>query len=223
MIEIKLLSPIAVKQTGSTNSLILLGGDLYGDVFDNRYLFVSLQNNQNYPFFGFTLKIKQFDDLGSFIKESKYFAPVVYGEKAEKYMIEKPISLEKECNAVEIEVLNVSYLPHKGEEKPIKEKVVYSSSSSKPESEVENVDTLSANNDQVEEGGEVEAKQDLSKTSRSITSSRYKTLPFLAQGIVAVLAAAIFVVLVILIAYFVQLNYYVYPEDSFFPYIFGVK
>ena len=110
MVEIKFNKSFPVKQVNDNSDLLVTGADLYLDINGKKYVYVSFKNQKKNPFFGFVLNIKQFDEACTLIKENKFYEPSIYGAREGTYIIEDPLQIDKEIEALEIEVLSVDYL-----------------------------------------------------------------------------------------------------------------
>ena len=108
MVEVKLIGQIPVKQnSANSDKFVVNGASIYEAQNGDKYVFLSLKNPQKSPIFGFSLDIRQYDAAGAFIKESRYFDTQTYCGREQTYVLENPISVEKECEALEIAVVSV--------------------------------------------------------------------------------------------------------------------
>ena len=108
MVEVKLIGQIPVKQnSANSDKFVVNGASIYETQNGDKYVFLSLKNPQKSPIFGFSLNIRQYDAAGAFIKESRYFDTQTYCGREQTYVLENPISVEKECEALEIAVVSV--------------------------------------------------------------------------------------------------------------------
>ena len=108
MVEVKLIGQIPVKQnSANSDKFVVNGASIYEAQNGDKYVFLSLKNPQKSPIFGFSLNIRQYDAAGAFIKESRYFDTQTYCGREQTYVLENPISVEKECEALEIAVVSV--------------------------------------------------------------------------------------------------------------------
>ena len=85
------------------NVLDLEGATLYLDEEANRYAYVCLNNLTKRPAFALILDLIQYDVGGHLIKKEKYYVPHCFLDHG-KNVLEKPINIDKECEAMEINI-----------------------------------------------------------------------------------------------------------------------
>ena len=98
------IKDLPVKLTNQNKRYIsLVGATLYIDEEANRYAYVCFDNHYKKPFFALILNLTQYDVGGHLIKKEKYYVPNCFGNKG-KSVLEKPINVDKECEALEVEI-----------------------------------------------------------------------------------------------------------------------
>ena len=98
------LKDLPVKLLNENQSIISLeGATLYIDEESNRYTYVCFNNHYRKPFFALILELGQYDVGGHLIKRENYYVPNCYGAKG-KVVLEKPITIDKECEGMEIKI-----------------------------------------------------------------------------------------------------------------------
>lgn len=108
MLELNYLKDLPIKYKNSNKKFIeAKGATLYIDNQANRYAFVEFQNKYR-PFFSLILFINQYDIGGHLVKGDRHYVPVCYGNKG-SFILDEPISLEKDCEGIEVEVLLAVY------------------------------------------------------------------------------------------------------------------
>lgn len=108
MLELNYLKDLPIKYKNNNKKFIeAKGATLYIDNQANRYAFVEFQNKYR-PFFSLILFINQYDIGGHLVKGDRHYVPVCYGNKG-SFILDEPISLEKDCEGIEVEVLLVVY------------------------------------------------------------------------------------------------------------------
>lgn len=243
MIEIKLVGKIPVKQVGkNADQFALLAADLYESQKNQNYVFISLLNKVNSPIFGFTLIVKQYDSNGAFIKESKYYDSETYCPRLSSYVLDNPISVEEECSALEIEVIEIKFLDKnikKASVKIVKDdaKIVAKSrvevdknvssenkvsiEENKVVSEdknVTNTEKENASKDLYEENEDDEVENvSKSENPRDISYTAYKTIPFVPQVLSSLISIALLLFLFFAVAAICNSNYELYEPEAFFP------
>ena len=244
MLEVKLVGQIPVKQNeANKDKFVVNGASLYETQSNDKYVFLSLKNPQKSPLFGFSLNIRQYDASGSFIKESRYFDTQTYCGREEVYVLENPIPVEKECEALEISVVSVITfegkihkseisIPTNEEMKKVVNNVSSNETISEPkvESTKETSETIKeVHNDTIEKATETK-NEDLyeedeleEKTVQNVVSidhATYKTIPVLPQLLGAIIALVLLIFIFLVIAAIANsfLDYAGYDDfKGFFP------
>ena len=158
MVEVKLIGQIPVKQnSANSDKFIVNGASIYEAQNGDKYVFLSLKNPQKSPIFGFSLNIRQYDAAGAFIKESRYFDTQTYCGREQTYVLENPISVEKECEALEIAVVSVITFEGK----------IHKSEISIPTSE--EMKLAKINTSIIKEEKKVEAKEEVTSKEENVT------------------------------------------------------
>ena len=159
MVEVKLIGQIPVKQnSANSDKFVVNGASIYEAQNGDKYVFLSLKNPQKSPIFGFSLNIRQYDAAGAFIKESRYFDTQTYCGREQTYVLENPISVEKECEALEIAVVSVITFEGK----------IHKSEISIPTSEEMKLAKINASI--IKEEKKVEAKKEVVSKEENVTS-----------------------------------------------------
>ena len=240
MVEVKLIGQIPVKQnSANSDKFVVNGASIYEAQNGDKYVFLSLKNPQKSPIFGFSLNIRQYDAAGAFIKESRYFDTQTYCGREQTYVLENPISVEKECEALEIAVVSVITFERKihkseisiprseemklakinvsiiKEEKKVeaKEEVVSKEENVTPVEETKAEDIYDENED-----------DELDETPKnhvvSLDGNTYKTIPILPQVLGALIAVGLLIFIFLVIAAIANsyLEYAGYDDfKGFFP------
>ena len=158
MVEVKLIGQIPVKQnSANSDKFVVNGASIYEAQNGDKYVFLSLKNPQKSPIFGFSLNIRQYDAAGAFIKESRYFDTQTYCGREQTYVLENPISVEKECEALEIAVVSVITFEGK----------IHKSEISIPTSEEMKLAKINASI--IKEEKKVEAKEEVASKEENVT------------------------------------------------------
>ena len=158
MVEVKLIGQIPVKQnSANSDKFVVNGASIYEAQNGDKYVFLSLKNPQKSPIFGFRLNIRQYDAAGAFIKESRYFDTQTYCGREQTYVLENPISVEKECEALEIAVVSVITFEGK----------IHKSEISIPTSE--EMKLAKINTSIIKEEKKVEAKEEVASKEENVT------------------------------------------------------
>ena len=158
MVEVKLIGQIPVKQnSANSDKFVVNGASIYEAQNGDKYVFLSLKNPQKSPIFGFSLNIRQYDAAGAFIKESRYFDTQTYCGREQTYVLENPISVEKECEALEIAVVSVITFEGK----------IHKSEISIPTSE--EMKLAKINTSIIKEEKKVEAKEEVASKEENVT------------------------------------------------------
>ena len=231
MVEVKLIGQIPVKQnSANSDKFVVNGASIYEAQNGDKYVFLSLKNPQKSPIFGFSLNIRQYDAAGAFIKESRYFDTQTYCGREQTYVLENPISVEKECEALEIAVVSVITFEgkiHKSEisiptseemklakinasiikeEKKIeaKEEVVSKEENVTPVEETKEENVTPAKETKAEDIYDENEDDELDETPKnhvvSLDSNTYKTIPILPQVLGALIAVGLLIFIFLVIA-----------------------
>lgn len=231
MVEVKLIGQIPVKQnSANSDKFVVNGASIYEAQNGDKYVFLSLKNPQKSPIFGFSLNIRQYDAAGAFIKESRYFDTQTYCGREQTYVLENPISVEKECEALEIAVVSVITFEgkiHKSEisiptseemklakinasiikeEKKIeaKEEVVSKEENVTPVEETKAEKVASVEETKAEDIYDENEDDELDETPKnhvvSLDSNTYKTIPILPQVLGALIAVGLLIFIFLVIA-----------------------
>ena len=159
MVEVKLIGQIPVKQnSANSDKFVVNGASIYEAQNGDKYVFLSLKNPQKSPIFGFSLNIRQYDAAGAFIKESRYFDTQTYCGREQTYVLENPISVEKECEALEIAVVSVITFEGK----------IHKSEISIPTSEEMKLTKINASI--IKEEKKIEAKEEVVSKEENVTT-----------------------------------------------------
>ena len=240
MVEVKLIGQIPVKQnSANSDKFVVNGASIYEAQNGDKYVFLSLKNPQKSPIFGFSLNIRQYDAAGAFIKESRYFDTQTYCGREQTYVLENPISVEKECEALEIAVVSVITFERK----------IHKSEISIPRSE--EMKLAKINTSIIKEEKKVEAKEEVVSKEENVTpveetkaediydeneddeldetpknhvvsldGNTYKTIPILPQVLGALIAVGLLIFIFLVIAAIANsyLEYAGYDDfKGFFP------
>ena len=231
MVEVKLIGQIPVKQnSANSDKFVVNGASIYEAQNGDKYVFLSLKNPQKSPIFGFSLNIRQYDAAGAFIKESRYFDTQTYCGREQTYVLENPISVEKECEALEIAVVSVITFEgkiHKSEisiptseemklakintsiikeEKKVeaKEEVVSKEENITPVEETKEEKATSVEETKVEDIYDENEDDELEETPKnhvvSLDGNTYKTIPILPQVVGALIAVGLLIFIFLVIA-----------------------
>ena len=231
MVEVKLIGQIPVKQnSANSDKFVVNGASIYEAQNGDKYVFLSLKNPQKSPIFGFSLNIRQYDAAGAFIKESRYFDTQTYCGREQTYVLENPISVEKECEALEIAVVSVITFEgkiHKSEisiptseemklakintsiikeEKKVeaKEEVVSKEENVAPVEETKEEKATSVEETKVEDIYDENEDDELEETPKnhvvSLDDNTYKTIPILPQVLGALIAVGLLIFIFLVIA-----------------------
>ena len=231
MVEVKLIGQIPVKQnSANSDKFVVNGASIYEAQNGDKYVFLSLKNPQKSPIFGFSLNIRQYDAAGAFIKESRYFDTQTYCGREQTYVLENPISVEKECEALEIAVVSVITFEgkiHKSEisiptseemklakintsiikeEKKVetKEEVVSKEENVTPVQETKEEKAASVEETKVEDIYDENEDDELDETPKnhvvSLDGNTYKTIPILPQFVGALIAVGLLIFIFLVIA-----------------------
>ena len=231
MVEVKLIGQIPVKQnSANSDKFVVNGASIYEAQNGDKYVFLSLKNPQKSPIFGFSLNIRQYDAAGAFIKESRYFDTQTYCGREQTYVLENPISVEKECEALEIAVVSVITFEgkiHKSEisiptseemklakinasiikeEKKIeaKEEVVSKEENVTPVEETKEENVTPAKETKAEDIYDENEDDELDETPKnhvvSLDGNTYKTIPILPQVLGALIAVGLLIFIFLVIA-----------------------
>ena len=231
MVEVKLIGQIPVKQnSANSDKFVLNGASIYEAQNGDKYVFLSLKNPQKSPIFGFSLNIRQYDAAGAFIKESRYFDTQTYCGREQTYVLENPISVEKECEALEIAVVSVITFEgkiHKSEisiptseemklakintsiikeEKKVeaKEEVVSKEENVTPVEETKAEKVASVEETKAEDIYDENEDDELDETPKnhvvSLDGNTYKTIPILPQVLGALIAVGLLIFIFLVIA-----------------------
>lgn len=231
MVEVKLIGQIPVKQnSANSDKFVVNGASIYEAQNGDKYVFLSLKNPQKSPIFGFSLNIRQYDAAGAFIKESRYFDTQTYCGREQTYVLENPISVEKECEALEIAVVSVITFEgkiHKSEisiptseemklakinasiikeEKKVeaKEEVVSKENNVTPVEETKEENVTPAKETKAEDIYDENEDDELDETPKnhvvSLDGNTYKTIPILPQVLGALIAVGLLIFIFLVIA-----------------------
>lgn len=231
MVEVKLIGQIPVKQnSANSDKFVVNGASIYEAQNGDKYVFLSLKNPQKSPIFGFSLNIRQYDAAGAFIKESRYFDTQTYCGREQTYVLENPISVEKECEALEIAVVSVITFEgkiHKSEisiptseemklakintsiikeEKKVeaKEEVVSKEENVTPVEETKAEKVASVEETKAEDIYDENEDDELDETPKnhvvSLDGNTYKTIPILPQVLGALIAVGLLIFIFLVIA-----------------------
>ena len=231
MVEVKLIGQIPVKQnSANSDKFVVNGASIYEAQNGDKYVFLSLKNPQKSPIFGFSLNIRQYDAAGAFIKESRYFDTQTYCGREQTYVLENPISVEKECEALEIAVVSVITFEgkiHKSEisiptseemklakinasiikeEKKVeaKEEVVSKEENATPVEETKEEKVTPVEETKAEDIYDENEDDELDETPKnqvvSLDSNTYKTIPILPQVLGALIAVGLLIFIFLVIA-----------------------
>ncbi|MDD7616339.1 MAG: hypothetical protein PUJ85_03140 [bacterium] len=240
MVEVKLIGQIPVKQnSANSDKFVVNGASIYEAQNGDKYVFLSLKNPQKSPIFGFSLNIRQYDAAGAFIKESRYFDTQTYCGREQTYVLENPISVEKECEALEIAVVSVITFEgkiHKSEISiPTSEEMKLAkinASIIKEEKKVEAKEEVVSKEENVTPVEETKAEDiydeneddELDETPKnhvvSLDDNTYKTIPILPQVLGALIAVGLLIFIFLVIAAIANsyLEYAGYDDfKGFFP------
>ena len=240
MVEVKLIGQIPVKQnSANSDKFVVNGASIYEAQNGDKYVFLSLKNPQKSPIFGFSLNIRQYDAAGAFIKESRYFDTQTYCGREQTYVLENPISVEKECEALEIAVVSVITFEgkiHKSEISiPTSEEMKLAkinTSIIKEEKKVEAKEEVVSKEENVTPVEENKAEDiydeneddELDETPKnhvvSLDGNTYKTIPILPQVLGALIAVGLLIFIFLVIAAIANsyLEYAGYDDfKGFFP------
>ena len=240
MVEVKLIGQIPVKQnSANSDKFVVNGASIYEAQNGDKYVFLSLKNPQKSPIFGFSLNIRQYDAAGAFIKESRYFDTQTYCGREQTYVLENPISVEKECEALEIAVVSVITFEgkiHKSEISiPTSEEMKLAkinTSIIKEEKKVEAKEEVVSKEENVTPVEETKAEDiydeneddELDETPKnhvvSLDGNTYKTIPILPQVLGALIAVGLLIFIFLVIAAIANsyLEYAGYDDfKGFFP------
>ena len=240
MVEVKLIGQIPVKQnSANSDKFVVNGASIYEAQNGDKYVFLSLKNPQKSPIFGFSLNIRQYDAAGAFIKESRYFDTQTYCGREQTYVLENPISVEKECEALEIAVVSVITFEgkiHKSEISiPTSEEMKLAkinASIIKEEKKVEAKEEVASKEENVTPVEETKAEDiydeneddELDETPKnhvvSLDGNTYKTIPILPQVLGALIAVGLLIFIFLVIAAIANsyLEYAGYDDfKGFFP------
>ena len=231
MVEVKLIGQIPVKQnSANSDKFVVNGASIYEAQNGDKYVFLSLKNPQKSPIFGFSLNIRQYDAAGAFIKESRYFDTQTYCGREQTYVLENPISVEKECEALEIAVVSVITFEgkiHKSEisiptseemklakinasiikeEKKVeaKEEVVSKEEDVTPVEETKEENVTPVEENKAEDIYDENEDDELDETPKnhvvSLDGNTYKTIPILPQVLGALIAVGLLIFIFLVIA-----------------------
>ena len=231
MVEVKLIGQIPVKQnSANSDKFVVNGASIYEAQNGDKYVFLSLKNPQKSPIFGFSLNIRQYDAAGAFIKESRYFDTQTYCGREQTYVLENPISVEKECEALEIAVVSVITFEgkiHKSEisiptseemkltkinasiikeEKKVeaKEEVVSKEENVTPVEETKEEKATPVEETKAEDIYDENEDDELDETPKnhvvSLDDNTYKTIPILPQVLGALIAVGLLIFIFLVIA-----------------------
>ena len=231
MVEVKLIGQIPVKQnSANSDKFVVNGASIYEAQNGDKYVFLSLKNPQKSPIFGFSLNIRQYDAAGAFIKESRYFDTQTYCGREQTYVLENPISVEKECEALEIAVVSVITFEgkiHKSEisiptseemklakinasiikeEKKVeaKEEVVSKEENVTPVEETKEEKVAPVEETKAEDIYDENEDDELDETPKnhvvSLDGNTYKTIPILPQVVGALIAVGLLIFIFLVIA-----------------------
>ena len=231
MVEVKLIGQIPVKQnSANSDKFVVNGASIYEAQNGDKYVFLSLKNPQKSPIFGFSLNIRQYDAAGAFIKESRYFDTQTYCGREQTYVLENPISVEKECEALEIAVVSVITFEgkiHKSEisiptseemklakintsiikeEKKVeaKEEVVSKEENVASVEEIKEEKATPVEETKVEDIYDENEDDELDETPKnhvvSLDGNTYKTIPILPQFVGALIAVGLLIFIFLVIA-----------------------
>ena len=240
MVEVKLIGQIPVKQnSANSDKFVVNGASIYEAQNGDKYVFLSLKNPQKSPIFGFSLNIRQYDAAGAFIKEGRYFDTQTYCGREQTYVLENPISVEKECEALEIAVVSVITFEgkiHKSEISiPTSEEMKLAKinvSIIKEEKKVEAKEEVASKEENVTPVEETKAEDiydeneddELDETPKnhvvSLDGNTYKTIPILPQVLGALIAVGLLIFIFLVIAAIANsyLEYAGYDDfKGFFP------
>ena len=240
MVEVKLIGQIPVKQnSANSDKFVVNGASIYEAQNGDKYVFLSLKNPQKSPIFGFSLNIRQYDAAGAFIKESRYFDTQTYCGREQTYVLENPISVEKECEALEIAVVSVITFEgkiHKSEISiPTSEEMKLAkinASIIKEEKKIEAKEEVVSKEENVTPVEETKAEDiydeneddELDETPKnhvvSLDGNTYKTIPILPQVLGALIAVGLLIFIFLVIAAIANsyLEYAGYDDfKGFFP------
>ena len=231
MVEVKLIGQIPVKQnSANSDKFVVNGASIYEAQNGDKYVFLSLKNPQKSPIFGFSLNIRQYDAAGAFIKESRYFDTQTYCGREQTYVLENPISVEKECEALEIAVVSVITFEgkiHKSEisiptseemklakinasiikeEKKVeaKEEVVSKEENVTPVEETKEENVTPVEENKAEDIYDENEDDELDETPKnhvvSLDDNTYKAIPILPQVLGALIAVGLLIFIFLVIA-----------------------
>ena len=231
MVEVKLIGQIPVKQnSANSDKFVVNGASIYEAQNGDKYVFLSLKNPQKSPIFGFSLNIRQYDAAGAFIKESRYFDTQTYCGREQTYVLENPISVEKECEALEIAVVSVITFEgkiHKSEisiptseemklakintsiikeekKAEAKEEVVSKEENVAPVEETKEEKATPVEETKVEDIYDENEDDELEETPKnhvvSLDGNTYKTIPILPQVLGALIAVGLLIFIFLVIA-----------------------
>ena len=240
MVEVKLIGQIPVKQnSANSDKFVVNGASIYEAQNGDKYVFLSLKNPQKSPIFGFSLNIRQYDAAGAFIKEGRYFDTQTYCGREQTYVLENPISVEKECEALEIAVVSVITFEgkiHKSEISiPTSEEMKLAkinASIIKEEKKIEAKEEVVSKEENVTPVEETKAEDiydeneddELDETPKnhvvSLDGNTYKTIPILPQVLGALIAVGLLIFIFLVIAAIANsyLEYAGYDDfKGFFP------
>ena len=109
MIELNYLKDLPIKCINDNKQYIEVeGATLYIDEASNRYAYVAFVNKFKKPIFAMILFLNEYDINGHLIKKERYYIPHCYIAKG-VYIIEKPIQIDNNCEALEVEVALAFY------------------------------------------------------------------------------------------------------------------
>ena len=240
MVEVKLIGQIPVTQnSANSDKFVVNGASIYEAQNGDKYVFLSLKNPQKSPIFGFSLNIRQYDAAGAFIKEGRYFDTRRSLGREQTYVLENPISVEKECEALEIAVVSVITFEgkiHKSEISiPTSEEMKLAkinTSIIKEEKKVEAKEEVVSKEENVTPVEETKAEDiydeneddELDETPKnhvvSLDDNTYKTIPILPQVLGALIAVGLLIFIFLVIAAIANsyLEYAGYDDfKGFFP------
>ena len=231
MVEVKLIGQIPVKQnSANSDKFVVNGASIYEAQNGDKYVFLSLKNPQKSPIFGFSLNIRQYDAAGAFIQEGRYFDTQTYCGREQTYVLENPISVEKECEALEIAVVSVITFEgkiHKSEisiptseemklakinasiikeEKKVeaKEEVVSKEENVTPVEETKEEKVTPVEETKAEDIYDENEDDELDETPKnhvvSLDGNTYKTIPILPQVLAALIAVGLLIFIFLVIA-----------------------
>ena len=237
MVEVKLIGQIPVKQnSANSDKFVVNGASIYEAQNGDKYVFLSLKNPQKSPIFGFSLNIRQYDAAGAFIKEGRYFDTQTYCGREQTYVLENPISVEKECEALEIAVVSVITFEgkiHKSEISiPTSEEMklakintsIIKEENVTPVEETKAEKVASVEETKAEDIYDENEDDELDETPKnhvvSLDGNTYKTIPILPQVLGALIAVGLLIFIFLVIAAIANsyLEYAGYDDfKGFFP------